>query len=40
MVNSYMQNRQESRLEILYKIAKRLGVNAKSLLVDEEKLTK
>jgi putative transcriptional regulator len=32
MVNGYVQNRQQPRLEILYEIAKILEVNAKDLL--------
>jgi transcriptional regulator with XRE-family HTH domain len=32
MVNSYVQNRQQPRLEVLMEIAKILGVNAKDLL--------
>ena len=40
MVNAYAQNRQQPRLEILYKIAKILGVNVKELLVDDETRTK
>jgi ribosome-binding protein aMBF1 (putative translation factor) len=36
MVNSYVQNRKHPRLEVLYKIAKILQVNAKDLLVDNE----
>ena len=35
MVNSYVQNRQQPRLEVLYEIAKILDVNAKDLLKDE-----
>jgi len=36
MVNSYVQNRQQPRLEILYKIAELLEVNPKELLVDPD----
>ncbi|HHH50019.1 MAG TPA: XRE family transcriptional regulator [Saprospiraceae bacterium] len=36
MVNSYVQNRKQPRLEVLYKIAEILQVNAKDLLVDSE----
>ena len=36
MVNSYVQNRKQPRLEVLYKIAEILQVNAKDLLVDNE----
>ena len=32
MVNGYVQNRQQPRLEVLYEIAKILDVNAKDLL--------
>lgn len=34
MVNSYVKNRQQPRLEILYKIAEILEVEVKELLVD------
>jgi len=37
MVNSYVQNRQQPRLEVLYKIAKLLEVNVKDLLIDNTK---
>jgi putative transcriptional regulator len=37
MVNSYVQNRQQPRLEVLYKIAELLQVSVKDLLVDETK---
>lgn len=40
MVNAYAQNRQQPRLETLYKIAEILGVNVKELLVDDETITK
>jgi transcriptional regulator with XRE-family HTH domain len=33
MVNSYVQNRQQPRLETLYRIAELLNVNPKDLLV-------
>lgn len=36
MVNAYVQNRQQPRIEVLYDIAKILGVNAKDLLTDNE----
>jgi len=36
MVNSYVQNRQQPRIEVLYDIANILGVNVKELLVDNE----
>lgn len=39
MVNSYVQNRQQPRIEVLYEIAKILNVNVKELLIDNE-LTK
>jgi len=32
MVNSYIQNRQQPRLEVLFEIAEILGVEAKELL--------
>jgi len=34
MVNGYVQNRQQPRLEILYEIAKILDVEVKELLVE------
>ena len=34
MVNAYVQNRQQPRIEVLYEIAKILGVNVKVLLID------
>ena len=34
MVNSYVQNRQQPRLEVFYEIAKILDVEVKELLVD------
>jgi transcriptional regulator with XRE-family HTH domain len=34
MVNSYVQNRQQPRLEVLYKIADLLQVSVKELLID------
>ena len=43
MVNSYIQNRQQPRLEILFDIAKILNVEAKELLTEmnnESKSTK
>lgn len=36
MVNSYVQNRQQPRIEILYEIAEILGVSVKELLIDNE----
>lgn len=35
MVNGYVQNRHQPRLEVLFEIAKILQVNAKDLLVDQ-----
>ena len=37
MVNSYVQNRQQPRLEILYEIARILDVEVKDLLIDIKK---
>jgi len=37
MVNSYVQNRQQPRLKVLYKIAELLQVNVKDLLIDNNK---
>lgn len=34
MVNGYVQNRQQPRLEVLYEIAKILNVEVKELLVE------
>ena len=34
VVNGYVQNRQQPRLEVLYKIAELLEVNVKDLLID------
>ncbi len=39
MVNSYVQNRKQPRLEVLYDIAKILDVSVKELLIDN-KITK
>ena len=36
MVNGYVQNRQQPRIEVLYEIAKILGVSVKELLIDNE----
>ena len=36
MVNGYVQNRQQPRLEILYEIAKILDVEVKELLVEQK----
>lgn len=35
MVNGYVQNRQQPRLEVLYEIAEVLGVSAKDLLIEK-----
>jgi putative transcriptional regulator len=35
MVNAYVQNRQQPRLEVLYEIAKILEVNPKELLRED-----
>ncbi|MDL1974987.1 MAG: helix-turn-helix domain-containing protein [Deltaproteobacteria bacterium] len=35
MVNGYVQNRQQPRLEVLYEIARILEVEAKDLLVEQ-----
>ena len=35
MVNAYVQNRQQPRIEVLYEIAEILGVNVKDLLIDK-----
>ena len=37
MVNSYVQNRQQPRLEVLYKIAEILDVEVKDLLIEIKK---
>lgn len=37
MVNGYVQNRQQPRLEILYEIAKILNVEVKDLLIEIKK---
>jgi transcriptional regulator with XRE-family HTH domain len=36
MVNSYVQNRQQPRLEVLYQIAEILDVEVKDLLTDKK----
>ena len=36
MVNGYVQNRQQPRIEVLYDIAKILDVNVKDLLIDND----
>lgn len=38
MVNSYVQNRQQPRLEILYKIAGILHVSPKDLLIEPDNM--
>lgn len=40
MVNSYVQNRRQPSIDILYKIAILLQVEAKELLVDNNKVGK
>jgi transcriptional regulator with XRE-family HTH domain len=37
MVNGYVQNRQQPRLEVLYEIAEILEVGVKDLLVEQNK---
>lgn len=39
MVNGYVQNRQQPRLEILYEIAEILEVSPKELLSDKKTIT-
>ncbi|MDA3779360.1 MAG: helix-turn-helix transcriptional regulator [Bacteroidales bacterium] len=36
MVNAYVQNRKQPRLEVLYDIAKILNISVKELLIDNE----
>jgi putative transcriptional regulator len=36
MVNAYAQNRQQPRIEVLYKIAELLNVDARDLLTESE----
>lgn len=36
MVNAYVQNRQQPRIEVLYDIAKILCVSVKELLIDND----
>jgi transcriptional regulator with XRE-family HTH domain len=36
MVNGYVQNRQQPRLEVLYEIAKILDVEVKDLLIEQK----
>ena len=38
MVNGYVKNRQQPRLEVLYEIAKILDVEVKDLLIDKKDL--
>lgn len=40
MVNGYVQNRQQPRLEVLYEIAEILGVSAKDLLIEKSNKAK
>jgi len=40
MVNSYVQNRRQPTLEVLYKIAKLLQVEAKDLLIENKDVGK
>ncbi|MBN2746263.1 MAG: helix-turn-helix transcriptional regulator [Bacteroidales bacterium] len=40
VVNGYVQNRQQPRIEVLYEIAKILGVSVKDLLIDNPLKTK
>lgn len=40
MVNAYVQNRRQPSLEVLYKIAELLNVEAKDLLVTNDKVEK
>lgn len=40
MVNGYVQNRQQPRLEILYEIARILDVEVKDLLIEANKDSK
>jgi putative transcriptional regulator len=39
MVNGYVQNRQQPRLEVLYDIAKILDVEVKDLLIERKKIS-
>lgn len=36
IVNAYVQNRKQPRLEVLYEIAKLLKIDAKDLLISQE----
>jgi len=38
MVNAYVQNRQQPKIEVLYEIAKLLEVEAKDLLIEHKDL--
>ena len=38
MVNSYVQNRQQPRLEVLYEIAEILNVEVKDLLIERKEI--
>lgn len=38
MVNAYVQNRQQPKIEVLYEIAKLLAVEAKDLLIEQKDL--
>jgi transcriptional regulator with XRE-family HTH domain len=38
MVNAYVQNRQQPKIEVLYEIAKLLEVEAKDLLIEQKDL--
>ena len=38
MVNGYVQNRQQPRLEVLYQIAEILNVSVKELIIDKKEL--
>lgn len=40
MVNAYVQNRQQPRIEVLFEIAEILGVNVKELLIDNDPTAK
>jgi putative transcriptional regulator len=40
MVNGYVQNRQQARLEVLFEIAKILDVEVADLLADPKKISK
>lgn len=40
MVNAFSQSRQLPRIELLYEIAKILGVNVKDLLINKQLNTK